>query len=351
MADGSRSANRSVSELVKDDRRFSVVSFFAGCGGLDLGFLGGFDYLGRSYSRTRFNVLAAYDADPQAVDTYARNIGAHIALADLANAELASMPKADVLLGGFPCQEFSQCGPRRGLNSERGQLYRAMVDYAEHHAPALIVGENVAGLLYRDSGRALKTIQLDFERIGYRSHVWEVRAEEFGVPQARHRVFLIFVRNDIPDSCLGELQPTTQISSRMALSDLLKPGRSTIANQAQYFRAAKAGNGHGQGDEKTPADGPAYTVRANSRSRVQFHYSRPRRLTVRECARLQTFPDNFIFPFAATANMRLIGNAVPPVLGHVVATHIQEFLLGQVSLMDGGGQCDGSESCSNQESI
>jgi len=100
-------------------------------------------------------------------------------------------------------------------------------------------------------------------------------------------------------------------------------------NQDQYFRAKKAGRGHGQGDERTPSDGPGYTVRANAKSRVQFHYSRPRRLTVRESARLQSFPDTFSFPFAATANMRLIGNAVPPVLAHRVAQTLQDFILRQ----------------------
>lgn len=331
MADGTLPLRLDAVECPsKDDltrSRYSVVSYFAGCGGLDLGFQGGFTYLGQEFPRTKFDVIAAYDADPQAVEAYKSNIGDHAHVLDLANACPSEMPAADILLGGFPCQEFSQCGPRKGLNSERGRLYQSMVRYAKHHRPKMIVGENVAGLKYRDDGLALSTICAEFASAGYRGVVWEVMADDHGVPQARHRLILLFIRDDLKGELPQELPGRRKkVSSREALADLLRPGKSTIPNQDQYFKATKAGNGHGQGDEKTPADGPAYTIRANSKSRVQFHYSRPRRLTVRECARLQTFPDKFTFPFPATTNMRLIGNAVPPVLGHQVAQQITKFL-------------------------
>jgi DNA (cytosine-5)-methyltransferase 1 len=304
------------------------VSFFSGCGGLDLGFIGGFEYLNRKFSRTNFDILAAFDSDPDAVHAYQLNLGPHISQADLASAKISEMPTAPVLIGGFPCQEFSQCGPRKGISSERGRLYLAMVEYARLHQPKIIIGENVAGLKYIDSGKALKTIEQDFLNIGYRCRTWEIKANEYGVPQARHRLILAFVRSDLNMDALTApvAHSIPEISASGAISDLLKPINRKAPNQQQYFKAAKASRGHGQGDEKTPANGPAYTIRANSRSRVQFHYSRPRRLTVRECARLQTFPDNFIFPFKATANMKLIGNAVPPVLGYQIAACVSSFL-------------------------
>lgn len=330
MADGGERSIAGAAQVAVSSPRFTAVSFFAGCGGLDLGFLGGFSYLGRDYGRTAFDVLAAYDSDPQAVETYRTNIGEHIELCDLSAAAMSDMPPADVLLGGFPCQEFSQCGPRGGLNSERGKLYQRMVAYADLHRPRVVVGENVAGLLYRDGGQAVRAIVDDFTALGYRAHVWEMHAHHFGIPQARHRVILAFVRNDLSGRLVQPVPSADLVTAKEALQDLLKPGRSVIPNQSQYFRAARATFGHGQGDERTPANGPAYTVRANSRSRVQFHYSRPRRLTVRECARLQSFPDSFFFPFAATANMRLVGNAVPPVLGHCVAHSVQKFLYSNV---------------------
>lgn len=330
MADGAGYVGRATKlaqGTLGDLSAVSVVSYFAGCGGLDIGFIGGFSFLGKSYPQSGFKVLAAYDSDPHAVAAYRANIGDHVRLADLATMLPAEAPKARILLGGFPCQEFSQCGPRKGLDSDRGSLYKAMVRYADEHRPDIVVGENVAGLKYLEGGKALKQIERDFLAIGYRLRTWEVRAQHFGVPQARHRLILIFVRKDLPIERLGNLVPDEkQVSAKDAIGDLLRPGRSRIPNQNQYFRAARAANGHGQGDERTPVNGPAYTVRANSRSRVQFHYSRPRRLTVRECARLQTFPDSYVFPFHATANMRLIGNAVPPVLAHRVAFQLSRFL-------------------------
>jgi DNA (cytosine-5)-methyltransferase 1 len=101
-----------------------------------------------------------------------------------------------------------------------------------------------------------------------------------------------------------------------------------VPNQSQYFKASKAKKGNGQGDEKSKTGTPSYTIRANAKSRVQFHYYLDRRLTIRECARLQTFPDNFILPHSATTNIMQIGNAVPPMLAHKVALSISNFLQG-----------------------
>ena len=118
----------------------------------------------------------------------------------------------------------------------------------------------------------------------------------------------------------------TYHTTRWAIEDLESIVDDTVPNQSQYFKASKANRGNGQGDEVSPADAPSYTIRANAKSRVQFHYRLPRRLTVRECARIQTFPDTFVFPHSATTNIMEIGNAVPPVLGNLVATSIQRFL-------------------------
>lgn len=329
MADGSKPLLSNIQDQKGTDARsISVVSFFCGCGGLDLGFRGGFEFLGRPYGRTHFETHAAYDIDKASIATYRLNLGSAAQVADLAAIAPEQLPHSDVLIGGFPCQEFSNCGPRKGLSSDRGSLYLSMVRYAAFHKPLVVVAENVAGLLTLNGGADLQKIKDDFATAGYRSNVWEMRAERYGVPQARHRIFLLFIRNDLngdptPPEREGSHIP---VSVKSAIEDLLRPNGRRIANQGQYFKAVKAGNGHGQGDERSPKNGPGYTVRANSRSRVQFHYCRPRRLTVRECARLQTFPDNFEFPFSATTNMKQIGNAVPPVLAHKVAMQIQAFI-------------------------
>lgn len=314
-------------DLVPDIR---TVSLFAGCGGLDLGFAGGFRFKDNFFSRTPFKLLQAYDNDPKCVETYKLNIGDHISQADLSVFPVSDIPNTDVLIGGFPCQDFSSCGPQRGLDSHRGQLYKVFVRYMEYHKPRVVVAENVPNLGRMKDGTVLAKILSDLESCGpgYRFTVWPLFAPDYGVPQARSRLFLIGVRDDLPGSpevpTHNHFQQNRSID--WAIEDLESIQDETIPNQSQYFRASKAKKGNGQGDEVSRVGEPAYTVRANAKSRVQFHYRLPRRLTVRECARLQTFPDSFVFPHAATTNIMQIGNAVPPLLAYQVAQSIARYI-------------------------
>jgi DNA (cytosine-5)-methyltransferase 1 len=308
----------------------SVVSFFSGCGGMDLGFRGGFKYKTQKFEKLPFEILAAYDHDQKCVDTYNLNISNHAEVRDLSSFDPADIPSADVLIGGFPCQEFSVCGPRKGLSSARGGLYLAMTNYARYHKPKIIIGENVPGIAILAKGEALKKIIGDVEKEGYRVNIWKLFAPDYGVPQTRSRIFFICVRNDLKGSP-NMPEPShyeNHRSIKWAIDDLTKIHDETVNNQSQYFRALVATGGSGQGDEISRADSPGFTVRANARSRVQFHYTLNRRLTIRECARLQTFPDNFLFPFSKTTNQMQVGNAVPPMLGHVVATSVSNWLNG-----------------------
>ncbi len=312
--------------------KHSMVSFFAGCGGLDQGFRGGFDYNGLVFEKHPFDFLAAYDSDPKCIDTYKINISSDAEVLDLSSYDPANVPAADVLIGGFPCQDFATCGPRKGLRSDRGKLYLALVRYARHHQPKMIIGENVPGLANMAGGEALKKQLLKILK-------QKVIASKFGqyldLIMASHknrtRLFIVCVRNDLEG--FPERPEPTHLGAhrtiKWAIQDLKKIKDESIGNQSQYFRASKAKKGNGQGDEVSRADFPAYTVRANAKSRVQFHYLLKRRLTIRECARLQTFPDSFYFPHSATTNLMQIGNAVPPMLGHIVATSISKWLKGK----------------------
>ncbi|MDF7806193.1 DNA cytosine methyltransferase [Pontiellaceae bacterium B12219] len=307
----------------------SVVSFFCGCGGLDLGFVGGFTYKGVRIPKQPIEMLAAYDYDEKCIETYKQNISDHAEVRDLSNYSAHEVPKADVLIGGFPCQDFATCGPRHGLSSTRGRLYQSLIQYMEIHSPKVVVGENVPGLANMEKGEVLEKIREDLSRVGYKVEVWTLFAPDYGVPQRRTRLFIIAVRDDIagfPTKPRKSHSENTYRTTQWALEDLENVVDESIANQSQYFKASRAKNGNGQGDERNPADQPSYTIRANAKSRVQFHYALERRLTVRECARLQTFPDNFEFPHSATANVMQIGNAVPPLLGNKVAKSIMNFL-------------------------
>lgn len=327
MASMKRDLIRPSSRSQKSSIR-TVVSMFAGCGGLDLGFLGGFKYLGENLRKLPFSILEAYEYDDKAIETYRQNIDQNILKQDLSEFVPDQMPSADVLIGGFPCQDFSSCGPLLGLQSPRGRLYEALVKYMITHQPAVVVGENVLNLERMRSGEVLKKILADLEATGYTFRVWKMFAPNYGVPQNRTRLFLVGRRNDL--SGFPE-QPAPKHLAKprtidWAIHDLEQVADETIPNQSQYFVASKAKRGNGQGDETSRRGEPSYCVRANAKSRVQFHYSLPRRLTVRECARLQTFPDTFAFPHSTTTNIMQIGNAVPPLLAHCVATEIHRYL-------------------------
>ena len=331
---GFREAQSAIGSLLKSDGPsvlggvVSVLSLFSGCGGLDLGFEGGFDFMGTQRERLPFRILAAYDNLRDAVECYRLNISTAIHEADLTNVGQEELPDADVLLGGFPCQDFSSSGPKTGFEGKRGELYKVLLSYMEAHHPKIVVGENVNYLARLRNGEYLRTILSDFEGAGYHFDVWEMYAPDYGIPQSRRRLFLIGVRNDIAGfpKRPTPTTPTKPMTISEALRDLECVHDETVPNQSQYFVSSKATGGGGQGDDANDPDKVSYCIRANARGRIQFHYSLPRRLTVRECARLQTFPDTFIFPFTTQRNLTLIGNAVPPVLAHHVAQSIAAFL-------------------------
>ena len=316
----------------KDNTSYSVVSYFCGCGGLDLGFRGGFKYHNEDYRKLPFNILKAYDNEPRCIETYNNYFGHDCAeVKDLSSAKPNEMPKADILIGGFPCQEFSSCGPLGGLESERGRLYQTMIAYMNEHKPRMVIGENVINLERMEKGAVLQTIKNDLSNAGYEVRVWKMFAPDYGVPQRRTRLFIVCVRSDVYEKNGFPIEPKAEFkenyrSIEWAIGDLENITDNTIPNQDEYFGASKAKKGNGQGDESNQKDKPAYTIRANPKSRVQFHYSLDRRLTVRECARIQTFPDDFAFRFSKTVNISQIGNAVPPILAHLVAISVADYL-------------------------
>lgn len=317
----------------KEKPPYSVVSYFCGCGGLDLGFRGGFRYHDEDYPILPFNILEAYDNDPRCIETYNDYFGGnHAFVKDLSTANPKEMSKADVLIGGFPCQEFSSCGPLGGLDSERGRLYQTLIAYMNTHNPMITVGENVINLERMENGKVLETIKDELSAVGYIVRIWKMFAPDYGVPQRRTRLIFMCVRKDIFDKYGFPEEPEAHFkkqyrSIEWAIGDLVNINDNAIVpNQGDYFEASRAKNGNGQGDESNKKDKPAYTIRANPKSRVQFHYSLDRRLTVRECARIQTFPDDFVFNFSKTVNISQIGNAVPPILAYLVAQSVKKYL-------------------------
>lgn len=326
---GLRSAQAFAGTLSPEPKRpYEVVSLFSGCGGMDLGFVGDFSVLGQRYPRLPFRVRYASDNLHDAVDAYRLNLGDEMRHVDLTTIPAADLPRTDVLTGGFPCQDFSSSGPKVGLAGTRGMLYRVLVDYMSVHQPSIVVGENVPHLARMSGGRTMERIVGDLEGIGYRFQIWSLSGPDYGLPQSRRRLILVGVREDLPGSP-RKPRPTHEnhhVPVDVALADLESIIDESVTNQSQYFLASRATAGGGQGDHTNERGKVAYCIRANARGRIQFHYELDRRLTVRECARLQSFPDEFVFPFTTQRNLTLIGNAVPPILGHAVASSIADYL-------------------------
>lgn len=311
----------------KATKRHSVVSLFAGCGGMDLGIRGGFEACGKSYSRLPFELAWANDFSERACETYGRNLGAHIRQGDireiLKNPAAHGFPEtADVVAGGFPCQAFSNAGKRLGFDDPRGQLYLSMIEAVRRLRPKAFVAENVRGLLNHGGGETFRTIMADFGELGYELSWRLYKAKEYGVPQTRERVIIVGTRADLPAFAHPPIVTPTPVTSREALSDLESAEWGAVANHEW----ARCKRNKGQGNGTLNPDAPAPTMRAEHHGNIEFHYALPRRLSAREAARIQTFPDDFVFGRSMGDAYRQVGNAVPPVLAWHVAAALAAHL-------------------------
>ncbi len=321
------------------ERSASVLSMFCGCGGFDLGLRGGFYSFGEYCPKLPFRIVQAFDFNKEAVETYNLNLGNEAEVADLTLVDMKDLSNADVLTGGFPCQDFSSCGPKTGFEGKRGKLYLVMLEYMLAKQPKIVLGENVPHLEKLSGGALVRKILEDFESAGYVFKLWRLYCPDYGLPQNRTRLIFVGVRNDIAQLHGMPEHPDPKFFAKHrtiddAIDDLIDITDESVTNQSQYFVATKATAGAGQGDQKNTAGEIAYAMRANPKARIQFHHRLDRRLTVRECARLQSFPDEFVFPFAASTNVMQIGNAVPPIIGHAVGFEVAKYLA-KISETDG----------------
>ena len=318
-------------------KKYSIVSLFTGCGGLDLGFIGGFSFLGKKYPKRNFEVIWANDIDAPSCQTFRRYFGHEIVCGDIG--EILSgkrsamfnppMPKkADIVLGGFPCQDFSHAGKRKGFGSKRGLLYQSMVETIRRTNPLVFVAENVKGLLTMNGGEAIQTIVKDFETLGYHVHYHLLIAADYGVPQTRERVIIVGTRkNKLPPFDEKSFpKPTHEknnwVSLKEVIGDLENVKEGEIPNH--YWSKAKKNNG--QGNNLVSPDKPGPTMRTEHHGNIEWHWNGKRRLSAREAARIQSFPDDFVFYPSTSQAYKQIGNAVPPVMAWHVAKAVEKFL-------------------------
>lgn len=303
---------------------FSVVSMFSGCGGMDLGFLGDFDVFGRHYERLPFKIVWANEHNPKACATYRRNISSDIICGDVWEA-LDSLPASvDVLIGGFPCQDISVNGKMAGVNGKRSGLYKAMVEAIRRTSPKVFVAENVGSLLMPCNAKSLHQVLTDFGSLGYTISCEPYQAADYGVPQTRSRVFIVgtasTVQTFVPPTT--ERSRHTWMTAKEAIGDLESLGETPEINHI-WSRANRSPE---QGNRMLKAHRPGYTVRAECHGNIQWHYSLPRRMSMREAARIQSFPDSFVFDAMLRETERQVGNAVPPVLAWHIARRVSSVL-------------------------
>ena len=250
----------------------------------------------------------------------------------LKDPELKLPKNIDVVVGGFPCQDFSLAGKRGGLNVKRGNLYLSMAKVIEMTNPKVFLAENVKGLLSWENGLAIDTIIKDFADLGYHVEYRLLNTADYGVPQTRERVIIVGIRSDIKKDI--EWAKPTHSSTDTSLKPWVTIGDAIRDIEDENIQLTMHNHGYSkakflpgrQGNTTTKEDKPAPTMRAEHHGNIEFHYKLPRRLSAREAARIQSFPDNFKFLTSTTDAYRQVGNAVAPVFGWHLAKTIESLL-------------------------
>tara|TARA_R110001592_G_scaffold90356_4_gene265753 strand:+ start:668 stop:1795 length:1128 start_codon:yes stop_codon:yes gene_type:complete len=323
-------------------QKIDVVSLFSGCGGMDLGFF-----------KSGFNIKWANDIEERACETYAKNIGDHIIQGDITEIDYESIPSSDLILGGFPCQDFSMIWKRGGIETERGNLYRNFVEIVSLKNPLMFIAENVKGLLTANKKKAISTIIDDFSntgKYGYNTTPYLINFADYGAPQLRQRVLIIGVRKDIEldfDIPSPTHSPEKYMSAKEALKDveLVKDNNEHQKIQPSTIEKLKLIKPGGNFTD-IPKDSPHYVkgmishvyrrlhpdkpsstiIAAGGGGTWGYHYEEPRPLTNRERARLFGYPDDFVFEGTISEVRKQIGNSVPPAGILPFAKHIKKYL-------------------------
>ncbi len=314
--------------------RLKVASLFCGCGGMDLGIVGGFTFLDTDYPRSAFDIVYAVDNDEYCTKIYNANFDHKCMVKDVREIIPEQIPDFDVLVGGFPCQSFSisaQNPPRLGYKDERGMLFFEMVKILKEKKPRAFIAENVKGLLSANHKQAFPMILKEFSEAGYDVQYYLVNASKFGVPQKRERVIIIGFR-DVEDK--NNFVFSHFIPNSSVLGDVVDEHENE--NEALFFSdravagmmAVRVKMNKGRVQDLSQ---PCNTISAhlakvslNSTDPVLMVGQRYRRFSCREAARIQSFPDSFALDIVSPIRQyKAIGNAVPPVMMWHIANSLQ----------------------------
>lgn len=331
----------------------NVISLFSGCGGLDLGF-----------EKAGFDVPVANEFDPTIFETFKVNHPkTHLIEGDVRQVTKEDIApfidgEVDGIIGGPPCQSWSEAGALRGIEDARGKLFYDYIRILKEFKPKFFLAENVSGMLANRHSDAVQNILKMFDEAGYDVSLTLVNAKDYGVAEERKRVFYIGFRKDLGIKFVFPVGSTVEDSKKLTLRDIIWDLQETAVPSApknKHNPAAINNNEYFTGSYSTifmsrnrvkSWDEQAYTVQASGRQ-CQLHPQAPkmvkvgtndcrfvegqehlyRRMTIREVARVQGFPDDFKFIYEDTDNAyKMIGNAVPVNLAFEIASAIRQVL-------------------------
>jgi DNA (cytosine-5)-methyltransferase 1 len=328
--------------------KLKLSTFFAGAGGLDLGF-----------SKAGFDCVWANEYDREIWETYEKNHkGTVLDRRSLTEIKSSEVPDCDGIIGGPPCQSWSEAGALRGIQDKRGQLFFDFIRILADKQPLFFLAENVSGMLLPVHNKALENIKNMFRECGYTLSFQLLNASDFGVPQDRKRVFFIGYRSDL--GMQFEFPSGTTIDEKITLHDAIadlkdnvlpaNKGNTTNGDQCKEINHEYMTGGFStiymSRNRVRSWDEVSFTIQAGGRHapihpqapKMKFieqnirifepgHEKLYRRLSVRECARIQTFPDDFVFYYKnIAAGYKMIGNAVPVNLAYALAKKIKSDL-------------------------
>lgn len=328
----------------------NVISLFSGCGGLDLGF-----------KKAGFNIIFANDIEKRCWETYEKNLGHPIDGRSIVEIPSSEFPDADGIIGGPPCQSWSLAGEMRGIDDKRGRLFYEYIRILQDKKPKFFVAENVPGILSRTHIGEFERILQEFAKWGYKIKYQLLDARDYGVPQERKRVFIVGIRADLKQefnfpialytqnpansssqqwrtlretlSGLPDARPALEKNYANHASDLSFPNHeyaiggfsSIFMSRNRVKRWDEASFTIQASGRHAPLHPDSSKMRKVEKDRWEFIGDNPqyRRLSVRECARIQTFPDDFIFYYRKLEDAyRMIGNAVPVKLAKAIGIQI-----------------------------
>lgn len=358
--------------------KIKVVSLFSGCGGLDLGF-----------KQADYDLIWANDILKDACDTYRLNIGDHIINEDITKIDLDTIPYADIIIGGPPCQGFSGIG-KRDPNDKRSALVFSYIEVVSKVQPKIFLFENVTGIKSSkapDGSKVIDNLKVAFEDIGYRINIYTLNAADYGVPQRRRRVFIIGNKIDIDITAPSQTHFENETNKRKwvtsfeAISDLKSPtengnvrykhspnnpyqelmrkntDRTTLhfipyssATDREIIKHVKPGGNYMDVPDEVSTKRIMYFKKTGGRTTTygrldpqkpnytlntyfdrpnigcNIHYKEDRMITIREGLRFQSFPDDFQLISKSKRNYYVqVGNAVPPLLSKAWAEHLLRY--------------------------